>query len=323
MCIYFYHNSHLRSAAASSGKAHLTHLNSRPKQHLLVVGGLTNKKGGEGNEDHNLCHYWAEESKCWQLLTQIPQSVDRLCDVCQLASDQLLLTGGQKSGVVKADCWLLDVVNKTWTQLPPLTTSRHFHRSVLLGDYVYVVGGKDVSKKVTGSVERFDLKQHQWSSLPDMPQPVFDPAAISYGHRVFVFGGRDADNKSLSCTQAYDTMSNKWLTLAATPTACVLGAVVSVNRFIYLVGGFSRSCLRYDPASDSWTGLSQPHQEHGNAPAVVWQGGILVSGCGGVKPESAAIEHYNPVTDEWTNWQTPLKEKLTTHRMFSVSLSDV
>ena len=103
---------------------------------------------------------------------------------------------------------------------------------------------------------------------------------------------------------------------------CELGAAVSVNRCIYLVGGFSQSCLRYDPATDSWTRLSQPRQsqEHSNAPAVVWQGGVLVAGGrDGDDNRSVSTEHYNPVLDEWT----PLKEKLSSHRTFSVIISGV
>ena len=262
-----------------------------------------------------------EESNCWQLLTELPQSVGRWYDICQLASDQLLLTGGVKGGVKKGDCWVLD--GNKWTQMPSLASARYLHRNVLLGDYVYVVGGKDVSGKVIASVERFDLKQHQWSAVPDMPQPVYVPSVISYGHRVFVFGGRSADNAVLSCTQVYDTTSGKWITLAAMPEACDCGAAVSINSCIYLVGGHNRSCLRYDPYSHRWTRLSRPCQKYGQAPAVVWQGGILVAGGGIGKPESAIIEHYDPVTDKWSDWQTPLKEKLMCHGMFSVILSGV
>ena len=160
---------------------------------------MIDKKYVEGEENY-LCYYWEEERKCWQLLTELPQSVGRLFDVCQLACDQLLMTGGLKGGVTRGDCWLLDVVDNTCTQIPSLTTARCKHHSVLLGNYVYVVGGKDVSGKVTGSVEGFDLKQRHWSSLPDMPQPVSPPSVISHGHKVLLFGGRSADNKTLSCT---------------------------------------------------------------------------------------------------------------------------
>ena len=232
----------------------------------------------------------------------------------QVTTDLLLLTGESKGGV-RGDCWLLDLVNKKSTQMPSLATAHRFHHSVLLGDYVYVMGGKDVSDKVIGSVDRFHLRRRQWSSLPDMPQPVFEPVAIS---------GHDTDNEKLSCTQAYDTVSGNWLTLAAMLEVCDLGTAVCINRCTYLVGGFSQSCLRYDPATDSWTRLSRPRQEHRNAPAVEWQGGILVSGSGGGgMVDTAAIEYYDPLTDEWTDWQTPLKEKLCCHRMFSVSLPGV
>ena len=139
-----------------------------------------------------------------------------------------------------------------------------------------------------------------------------------------MFGGRDADNKDLSCTQAYDSTSGQWLTLVATPKVCDLGAAVSLGSYVYLVGGVYRSCLRYAPAEDRWTELSEPRLVHRNAPAVVWQGGVLVSGHGGANEKtSAAIEIYDPVRDEWSHWPTPLKVPLDDHRTFSVVISDV
>ena len=53
-----------------------------------------------------------EECKGWQLLTELPHSVGRFHDVCLVTSDQLLLTGEVKGGMlkggmVKCDCWLL------------------------------------------------------------------------------------------------------------------------------------------------------------------------------------------------------------------------
>ena len=48
-------------------------------------------------------------------------SVGRLYDVCQLACDQLLLTGGSERCGVKVDCWLLNLVEKRWTYMLPLS----------------------------------------------------------------------------------------------------------------------------------------------------------------------------------------------------------
>ena len=142
---------------------------------------------------------------------------------------------------------------------------------------------------------------------------------------VYVFGGVDADNNRLSCTQGYDSATGQWLTLAATPKVCDLGAAVSLGSYIYLVGGSWRSCLRHALAEDRWTVLSEPRLEHSNAPAVVWQGGVMVSGdrAGNKKEKSAAIEMYDPVRDEWSDWVTPLNVTLGGHRAFSVILSGV
>ena len=188
-----------------------------------------------------------------------------------------------------------------------------------------MVGGCVVNQKVTGSVERFDLTRRQWSALSDLPHPVYDPSATSYGHMVCVIGGYDADNKALSCIQGFDSTTGQWLTLAATPKVYVLGAAVSLGSHICLVGGTRRSCLQYSEAEDRWTVLSEPRLGHRNAPAVVWKGGALVSGDRGCDKErrSAAIEVYDPVRDEWSDWATPLKVPLDTHRMFSVILSGV
>ena len=135
-----------------------------------------------------------------------------------------------------------------------------------------------------------------------------------------MFGGRDDDNKNLLSTSAYDTKAGKWLTLGDMPEVCELGAAVSLGQYVYLVGGFSRSCLRYDPATDSWRKLSQPCLKHANAPAVVWQGGIVVAGGKGDSQTFKEIEYYNPGTDEWSDWQTSLEVELDTHRLFSVTL---
>ena len=274
--------------------------------------------------EHNLVHYWAEDRKCWKELTRMPQSLGSFYSVCQLSCDKLLVTGGWVGRVKKADCWLLDLVNTIWTDMPSMSTARYYHRSIALDQYVYVLGGRDASKKATASVECFDVVQRHWSSLPGLPQAVDSLSAISYDQKIYVFGGIDVNDKRLSCSHVFDPVSGQWRSLPDMPKVCSFGAAVSLGRYIYLVGGYRRSCLRFDSATDQWRQLSRPRMQHGNAPAVVWKGGILVGGHGGGgKFGSAVIEHYDPVTDQWTDWQTPLREPLYAHTMFSATLSGV
>ncbi|KAI0231390.1 Kelch-like protein 23, partial [Lamellibrachia satsuma] len=164
-----------------------------------------------------------------------------------------------------------------WEEMPPLITARYHHRSVSLGNCVYVVGGKGLNKKILSSVECLNAKRQQWFSVPSMPQAVRSPMVVTHINDILVFGGRDGRGEDLCCAQVFDTTRSHWSTLSDMPGVCSFGAAVTLNDLIYVVGGDNRTCIRYDPSMDSWTRLSQPHQAHRHAPAVVWHGNILVA----------------------------------------------
>ena len=293
--------------------------NFRMKSCLLVVGGLAYLEGKDKPFEHKSCQYYKEDTSSWESLTELPKSVSGMYDVCRVDKG-LLVTGGRTSRAVN-QCWLNDFATKKWEEMPRLITARWYHRSVSLDDCVYVVGGKGVINTVLATVECLNAKRKQWLSLPDMPQAVFAPAVVTYNNKIFVFGGVEAQDKNLCCTQVFDTTRGQWSTLSDMPEVSSFGAAVTLNCYIYVVGGFSCTCLKYDPTSDKWTKLSQPRLSHGNAPAVVWRGSILVAGGGVGKPESSVIEQYNTITDTWLEWKTTLDMKRVCHCMFNVDLS--
>ena len=105
------------------------------------------------------------------------------------------------------------------------------------------------------------------------------------------------------------------------PEKCYFGAAVTMNDFIYVVGGNSRICLKFDPASDVWTRLSQPQQKHGYAPAVVWRGSILLAAGKNAEQKPSAMEQFNPLTNTWSDSNiAQFKEQLSCHYMFNVDL---
>ena len=289
------------------------------KRRLLVVGGVSDVNG-QNDEVYKYCHYLKEDGTPWESLTELP-SCGRYYSVCRIESD-MLLTGGYHNSV-KDDCFVFDFVEKTWKNLPRLTTARYFHSSVGMGNTVYVVGGFGDDSKVIKSVERLDVKRRQWTSVPDMPQFVYFSMTVSHNNSLYVFGGRDAEKNALRCSWRYDTMWGVWRSLADMPVACDLGSVVMLNNYIYTVGGYTKSCMRYDPAKDCWTKLSQPRLGHGNAPAVVWQGNVLVAGgFGDSQTKSSVIEQYDIDKDEWSDWDIELTAKLSGHFLFNVDLYD-
>ncbi|KAI0226985.1 Kelch-like protein 25 [Lamellibrachia satsuma] len=291
------------------------------KSCLLVFGGQIWEQVKQDIEN-NYCQYYMEDTSCWQSLSQLPQSVGSLYNVCRVDRG-LLLTGGFKN-CAESQCWLYDLATKKWEPMPPHTTARYYHRSVSLGECVYVLGGKGVDDTVLASAECLNVKRNQWMSLANMPQAVFAPSVVTYNNKIYVFGGRDVENEDLCCTQVFDTTRGEWSTLSDMPEVCSIGAAVTLNDFIYVVGGHNRTCLKYDPALDNWTKLNRPSQSHGNAPAVVWRGSILVAGGDCSEDETSGIEQYDRLTDTWSCCSIPpLKEKLSCHFVFNVDLYGV
>ena len=291
--------------------------NFRMKSCLLVVGGQTRVSGG--NVKHHLCQYYEEDTRCWKSMTTLPESAAIVDSVCY-TDRGVVLTGGREGGAMD-QCLLFDMTTQKWKAMPPLTTKRYFHRSVSLGDCVYVVGGCGVDDTALGSVESLNQKSRQWSRLPDMAHAVSDPMVTTYRKKIVVFGGRDARNQHVCCTQVFDTTQNKWSTVSDTPVACRFGAAVTMNDFTYVVGGYSKTCLKYHPASDVWTTLSRPQQKHGCAPAVLWRGSILLAAGAGAEQKPSAIEQFDPLTNTWSDSNiAQLKEKLHCHYMFNVDL---
>ncbi|KAI0221647.1 hypothetical protein LSAT2_027060 [Lamellibrachia satsuma] len=248
--------------------------------------------------------------KYWVKLTQLPYTSSKFYSVCHVA-DGLLLTGA-------GYCYFYNMVGQRWDLLGSLLTPRFRHGSVAVGDVVYILGGTDDDVGTLESVERLDkVRLCRPLFVADMPQPVTHPMAVSYVEGLYVFGGIDADNATSRCSRYYDVKCDTWRTVAEMPEECRLGAAVAGIDCIYVVGGSTRSCLLFNPATDSWTRLCPPLNAHGNAPAVGWNNRILLAG-GDDDEVTSAVEQYDTVKDEWSVWEPPLMQRLSCHFLFNI-----
>ncbi|ELU11601.1 hypothetical protein CAPTEDRAFT_136979 [Capitella teleta] len=286
----------------------------RDDTRLVVVGGLL-----KDEQENKFCWYFREESASWELLAQLPRPTWKFYSACA-TKEGILVTGGYHCNV-KKEVWFFDCMDKKWKSLAPMTTARCKHQSVLQGADVVVVGGEDDADQLLTSVEKFDSKHRQWSLQRPMQKALSDPLVVSFGHSLYVLSGIQDDDTSSSCTQEFDCTWNRWKFRSEMPEPCRLGAAVTLGDAIYVVGGFTRSSMSYRPATDTWSVLSRPRGKHGNAPAVVWRGRVLVGGGDVLLSETVStIEDYDPATNTWSFWKVPLKEDLSCHYMLSVDL---
>ena len=284
----------------------------RMKRHLLVVDARCT---ANVYDVAKRCVWYCDDgSWSWKVLTDLPQSVDYGSSTCVL-NDGLVLTDPH------GNCWKFHFQNKEWVKLPSMNSAYDYHRSVVGGCAIYAVG-RTTTDDASIYVQRLDHNDREWSSLPNVPdlQPVADPLVVACDRGFYMF---DNSGQSL-CTQFY-TIGGEWLTRAAMPEKCVDAAAVMLNGHIYVVGGECRSCERYNPATNRWQQLSRPDKGSRHAVAGVWHGRVLLAKEDiniyplASKP-SKAIMQYDPVTDQWSEWETKLPCKWSCVSMFGVDL---
>lgn len=78
-------------------------------------------------------------------------------------------------------------------------------------------------------------------------------------------------------------------------------------------------------------GAESPMKTHGYAPAVMWQGKIVLGGGKSsgktfwkvsVDSVTSDIEEYDPQTKEWSFWKNPMPVKLWAHHMLNLEICE-
>ena len=191
-----------------------------------------------------------------------------------------------------------------------LSSSRLCHDSIVLGENLYLVGGRDDEERKATSFQVMNLKSEVWTSKSPLLYDMDYPILASWGVEVFAIPGfiLNLPPDSAHRPQCFNTVTNKWSFKAALPetveTTCDASAVTFGDN-IYLMGGNAKICCKYDVLMDSWAVLrgSRPMFKHMGGCAIAYQGSILFGG-GWEFPsgKTVVVERYDVEKDEWKEW---------------------
>jgi N-acetylneuraminic acid mutarotase len=134
-----------------------------------------------------------------------------------------------------------------------LVTPRERHSAAVVGETIYVVGGRDASGNVLGSVERVtvnlggSLQSFATVTGVTLATPRFGHASAVFGNRLYVFGGTDASGHALASVEAATIQQDGTLSAfaavsgvaLATPRTGLAAAVASDQ--LWIAGGSSDS----------------------------------------------------------------------------------
>ncbi|XP_072020319.1 kelch-like protein 15 [Amphiura filiformis] len=179
--------------------------------------------------------FFDNKENCWKNLSKYPKLPRKGCtnraDSCVVANHRLYVARGCTSGIQSGHLHgipnfvSLDVVNKRWKSLAPMTQRRGRCCLVPLGDdHIYAIGGvcgaEDDSKK---KCEVYSIREDRWHEISPMPHPVcrvWPNSAVAYEGKILVYGESEPRNGTDNSVilhfnmMMYDPAINIWFHLA-------------------------------------------------------------------------------------------------------------
>ncbi|KAH7971437.1 hypothetical protein HPB49_024100 [Dermacentor silvarum] len=168
-------------------------------------------------------------------------------------SPGLLLVGGIDPCLphqVSTGCAVLayEEADDRWHRVAMLPEPRHHHAGAIVGDNVYVIGGLNSRRTLTGrprplaSCLCYQLGERQWTQLPDLQVPRAYHGCAAVEGTLFAVGGRDKRGRLLDSMECWEPSSDRWRLTAEPLRPGRMGAAVCASgKKVYVAGGVARS----------------------------------------------------------------------------------
>lgn len=242
--------------------------------------------------------------RTWTRLPDLPIALNHV-GIAEHDGDVYVLGGlGEANGQVTASgrSFRYDVATRRWEELPPMAEPRGGHAAVVVGDRIYVLGGRTSlvfggRTSSVGLVEAFDTRAKRWSRVTTLPDPRDHVGAAAIGSDVYVFGGRRADGKVVARLDRLDVSTGAWTRLRDAPEATSGIALLAGPGYLYTAGGerplegqVLSGAWGFEPSVGEWFDLPRLARPlHGYA-AAIHDGRVHVFGgstCPGFSPTRA------------------------------------
>jgi hypothetical protein len=267
-------------------------------------------------------------SHFWEVLDSLPV-ISSGHYGATLHDSSYMVFGIHQTGQYLNDTYIYNIIDDTWTQGPdnPYGCGAHGMAFGVNGTY-YRFGGSDYMIMPNNRVDIYNPSTGIWSSGAALPDSNMDMAGGVYQDSlVYMFGGGNwvGFTPVRNDVYFYDVYLDTWT--EATPFPGVArgccGAGV-IDTFAIVVGGYDGT-FDYlddyvvgvidsdDPSSIAWGSVTTiPGGFEGRCrfcyavdPLIdkeLW----VAAGRGTTNPQCPDIWSYNPYTDTWTNWNTPM-----------------
>jgi fibronectin type 3 domain-containing protein len=155
--------------------------------------------------------------------------------------------GHNRSGGVYGKISRFNMDTRVWTDLghmpaqDGLTGKRAHGASVVIGDKIYIVGGRwsthDFQIHLTDQLRRYDPATDAWQALAPIPTPREKHTAVVYNGKIYVVGGTGASGL-IAGMEVYDPSTDTWSSVVGPALARESHAAAVMDGYLYVFGHF-------------------------------------------------------------------------------------
>jgi DNA-binding CsgD family transcriptional regulator len=221
----------------------------------------------------------------------------------------LYAIGGNYEGGVTGQVDMYIPGRDTWVARANKRTPVSNIGAIAIGDLIYVPGGCDASDTAIDKLEVYNPKANTWTEAAPLPVAVCGYALTVFDGRLYVIGGWNG-TRFVPTVQKYDPTQDTWMLRAELPYPLGFAAAGTIGETIYIAGGYDGTremaeTLAYDPRYDTWLPRAPMKVGRAGAGGAVVGAELYVIG-GGWLGSVLTNEKYNPETDTWSVFETPV-----------------
>lgn len=233
--------------------------------------------GGHGGNPA-INHDNLEEFKRFALKFQdeaVQVLVDRFEASSRIRTKHLRIIGGYDvapTGIIEVldpdtEEWESEASSTLCLRGSPLDTIA-YHRSEVIGNTIYVVGGFSSGSGVSKQLYQYDLNTNKWRQLSAMDKARCYLATVVLQDKLFALGGHHGDDSGplhgwprLRSVEVYDPVTNQWDDAPDMQSPRSDFAAVAYHGTILCIGGFDgqdrlSSIEQFNPATGAWTTIT-------------------------------------------------------------------
>lgn len=183
-------------------------------------------------------------------------------------NDNIYVSNGfSKNSQYTTEIEKYSVANNTWTVFAQSLVAKKYSTSAIVGNYLYIFGGKTDKDASNEKTEVVDLSNGNIKYTTDNPSPADICGAATWDESIYVFGGSESNPFAFESWSRYsdklyrfDTSTSTWTELASMPE-CKETKGAIVNGKLYVFGGYngyvSNRIDMYDIKTNVWKRLGK------------------------------------------------------------------